>query len=195
MTPMNARSLGCFLLAIWVGTFPLQAWAQKQAGQAGMAAQQPSRPPAAPVPRSDQGHPLAVNLATIGALACVERANQVAMFIDPRVSSQTIVHTPENNPNQRLLMATMVIESEKNGYTLGNVALAPGQANGCGGSYHTVSYVDMPCAKAAEKNFPDLKFNKLNQLEVGIAIVGKNMWIIAMPAGNGCVFEKEEVVR
>jgi hypothetical protein len=151
--------------------------------------------PGAATPGGGPSHPFAVNLATIGALSCVERGNQIAQFLDPERVSQTLVQAPIDNPNRRLIMATMVLQPQPGHYLLNSLALAPGQANGCAASYHAVAWVNLPCAKAEQTQFPNVKFTRLNQSEVGTAIVSRNMWILSMPAGSGCVIEKEEIVQ
>jgi len=89
----------------------------------------------------------------------------------------------------------MVLQPQPGNYTINNIALAPGNANGCGASYHTVAWVNLPCAKAEQNEFPNVKFTRINQFEVSAAVLSKNMWILAMPAGPGCVIEKEEIVQ
>lgn len=144
---------------------------------------------------NNQGHPLAVNLARAGALQCVERANQVARFVDPSTISQTLLQVADNNPNTHLVMATMVVPSDKKTDSLVSVALAPNQANGCGGSYHAISYLDAPCDQATARTFPNIKFNRMNNTSVSVAVINRTMWVLAMSAGKGCVIQKEEVLN
>lgn len=141
-----------------------------------------------------KGHPLAVSLARLGAFACVERANQMANFLDAGQSATVIAPPPEDNPNQRLMMPSLLIPSS-NGVAIASIALAPAQANGCGSGYRVVSFLEMSCRKAIEMNYASLKFSKLQGSEVELAIVGKKMQVIAMPAGTGCVFDKQEIVQ
>lgn len=131
----------------------------------------------------------------MGALACVERSDQVARFLDPGRTSRTLIQTPADNPNRRLLMLTMVGEPQPGSYSLSNIALAPGQANGCGASYRTITWVNLPCEKAQAAEFPTVKFTRIDSLAVSAAVINQNMWIVTMPAGPGCVIEKEETVQ
>ncbi|MBP7566127.1 MAG: hypothetical protein KA795_08970 [Burkholderiaceae bacterium] len=135
-----------------------------------------------------------MNVARIGAFACVERANQIANFLDAGQAAQVIVPAPENNANQRLLISSMVIPAGKT-TAVASVALAPSQANGCGGSYRVLSYSPLPCRQAIEKNHPTLRFAKLDGSDVQLAVASRSLWILAMPAGTGCVFDKEEIVQ
>jgi hypothetical protein len=155
----------------------------------------PSSPASGAVPAIGRSHPLAVNLATLGALSCVERGNQVAMFLDPAQTSESLMQAPPDNPNHRLIMASMVLQPQPGNYTINNIALSPGDANGCGASYHTVAWVNLPCAKAEQTQFPNVKFTRINKFDVTAAVLSKNMWILAMSAGPGCVIEKEEIVQ
>jgi hypothetical protein len=55
--------------------------------------------------------------------------------------------------------------------------------------------VNLPCAKAEQTEFPNVKFTRINQFDVSTAVLSKYMWILAMSAGPGCVIEKEEIVQ
>ena len=188
---MRLHLHGALLALGALGLFTSAAWAQGNASGQGAATATPAPQAAAP---AGQAHPLAVSVARIGAFACVERANQIANFLDASQTSQVIVPAPENGANQRLLISSMVIPSG-NATVIAGVALAPAQANGCGGSYRVLSYSELPCRKAIEKLHPTLKFNKLDRSDVELAVASRTLWIMAMPAGTGCVFNKEEIVQ
>lgn len=139
--------------------------------------------------------PLAENLAKIGAFSCAERANQIANFLTGNKQADLIFQTPKDNPNNRLLMSTMIIPNQNYQNAIGGVSLAPNQVNGCGGSYHLVFYTSKQCSNATAEIFPSVKFQPINKTNIQIGVVGRGYWILGMPAENGCVFIKEQIIE
>lgn len=145
-------------------------------------------------PTSVKVHPLAENLAKIGAFSCAERANQIGNFLTGNIEPDIVLQTPKDNPNNRLLMSTLVVsDNKRNG--ISSISLAPNQANGCGGSYHAINYSNQPCSQTILNNFKDIKFQSINKTDIQIGVVNRALWIIALPAENGCVIVKEEMLE
>ena len=140
-------------------------------------------------------HPLAENLAKIGAFSCAERANQIANFLAGSNPVELVIQTPKDNTNNRLLMSTILIKANKDSYITASIALAPNQANGCGGSYRATFYSPLACNAATKQAYPDAKFQQLGQSNVQISIINRALWIMAMPADKGCTIIKEELVE
>jgi hypothetical protein len=140
-------------------------------------------------------HPLTKTLSDFGATNCTQRANQIANFLSGKTNPDLVVQTPAVNPNSSLLMATMVVPLPEKKYALTSISLAPNQANGCGGSYHSVFYSNKLCAKAFLDNYPNVKFQPINKTNIQIGVVNRGLWIIGMPAEKGCILMKEEVVE
>ncbi len=140
-------------------------------------------------------HPLAKTLSDFGASNCIQRANQIGNFVSGKINPDIIAQTPVANPNNSLLMATLVIPFLKDRYAITSIALAPNQANGCGGSYHSVFYSPKLCAKAFADNYPSVKFQPINKTNIQIGVVNRGLWIIGMPAEKGCILMKEELVE
>jgi len=151
----------------------------------------PVTPPVANV----KTHLLAETLGKIGAFSCAERANQIGNFLTGNIQPELVVQIPKDNPNNRLLMSTLILPTQDNQSVIASVALAPSQANGCGGSYHTVYFANGSCAKNIAEKYQNIKFQPINKSSSSIAIVNRALWIIAMPADKGCVFIKEEIVE
>lgn len=140
-------------------------------------------------------HPLTQNLSSMGALACVDRANQISNFLSTNRQAELIIQTPKDNVNNRLLMASMVIRGGNLPNAYSSVSLAPNQVNGCGGSYRTIFYSPNSCTKAAPANFPGKKFQALGKSNAQIALINRALWVVAMPADKGCIFIKEEMIE
>lgn len=140
-------------------------------------------------------HPLAENLAKMGAFSCAEKANQIGNFLGGDTAPDLIIHTPQDSPNNRLLMSTMIIHDSDKQVVAGSISMAPNQVNGCGASYHAVSFFGKACMSATAEKYPSLKFQSINKTDTQIAVINKSLWILAMPAGNGCIFIKEEILE
>lgn len=150
--------------------------------------------PAIQKPVAPGVHPLAENLAKIGAFSCAERANQIANFLAGNNPVELVIQSPKDSVNNRLLMSTMLIKSNSN-YITASIALAPNQVNGCGGSYRTIFYSPMTCNEATSAGFPNATFQKIGQTETKIAVINRALWVMASPAGKGCIFVKEEIIE
>jgi hypothetical protein len=146
-------------------------------------------------PASIKIHPLANTLSKIGAFSCAERANQLGNFLTGNVEPELIIQIPKNSPNNRLLMSTMILPTPDNNNIFAGVSLAPNQINGCGGSYHTVYFLNGSCSKNISEKYKNINFQSINRTNSTIGIVNKALWIIAIPADKGCVFIKEEILE
>ena len=144
------------------------------------------------IPQQPKVHPLAENLSKIGAFSCAERANQMANFLSATGKSQLVLQTPADKPNQRLLMASLITPTAESNFSIANISLAPNQANGCGGSYQSVSYLFKSCKTAIEA-YP-IKFQKIENTNVSIGLVSRGLWLTAMPADKGCIIIKQELI-
>lgn len=154
-------------------------------------AQQPQQPQSV--------HPFAKGVGDFGGTNCVARANQIATFLSNNTASDYVLQTPKANPNNSLLMASLIIpygDIKDNKHAITSINLAPNQANGCEGSYHSVFYSSKLCAKAFSDNYPSVKFQPINKTNVQIGIINRGLWVVGMPAGDkGCVLIKEELVQ
>ncbi len=137
---------------------------------------------------------LAQNLAKIGAFSCAERANQISNFLSDG-QSEVILQLPKDNPNNRLLMTSLIIKGARDSDILASISLAPNQINGCGGSYRTIFHSPSTCNKASSTLFSKEKFQNIGKSRAQIAVINKSMWIIAMPINAGCLFIKEEIIE
>ena len=138
-----------------------------------------------------------------GALSCASRINQVANFLT--AGSQwfnAVLIAPLADPDQRLVSVSLEIQAQDAPLAYASASFAPNQANGCGGMYETVVYWSQGCDKVASQNFGGLKRIDVKQgapaaRAPSIAILdgGAAMKIFLMPAGQGCVSIKKEVVQ
>ncbi len=128
-----------------------------------------------------------------GVLNCASRINQVTSFLGFTPQAGAVLMTPPNAQDQRLIPLAMEIPTE-GGSAYVSVHLAPNQANGCGAAYDAVVYWPQKCDAVAGKQFATLK--KIGQMKKDITVLdgGLATKVFLMPAGNGCVSIKKEVV-
>lgn len=144
----------------------------------------------------------AVNVITqaavnTGVLTCVSRINQLANFLtDGAQGTGALLFIPPVNQDQRLISVSMEIPAEAAvPVAYASASVAPNQANGCGGMYESVIYWSQSCEAVATRNFGELK--KVGPLAKTITVLDGGIWtkIFLMPAGDGCVSIKKEIVQ
>lgn len=140
-------------------------------------------------------HPFAQQLARVGAFSCAARANQVAGFLSPQMRDTLVTQLSTSNPDRSLLSATLVVPMQGTQVALANIALAPGQANGCGAVYQSIVYQSKSCAAALAADYPAVKTQSLGETAVLIGGIDRNARILAMPADKGCILMKQETVE
>jgi hypothetical protein len=128
-----------------------------------------------------------------GVLNCAARINQVSNFLGYTPQAGAVLMPPLSQPDQRLVPLSMEIATES-GSAYVSATFAPNQANGCGATYDAVVYWPQKCEIVAAKQFAALK--KAGPLHKDITMLdgGVATKVFLMPAGNGCVSIKKEVV-
>ena len=132
-----------------------------------------------------------------GVFTCGSRLDTLANFL--LAGSQgvgTMLFIPPNNQNQRLISVSFEIPATASvPVVYASTSVAPGQANGCGGMYESVIYWRESCQVIANRNFGGLKI--VGPLAKSITVLDGGIYtkIFLMPAGNGCVSIKKEIVQ
>ena len=182
--PMQSMRF-CFRAAVVAVSLALPGVALAQAAPRG-------NPPAtAPAPT----HPLAGQLANLGALNCAGRANQIARFLAGPTAGISYIAAIPDNPDHRLLAPSLVYPVKGHGQTVATIALAPNQANGCGGGYTTINFEPIQCDKMSSSKYSKIKFVLLGETGVRLGEIPGGPSIFLMPAGKGCNVIKGELVR
>jgi hypothetical protein len=154
--------------------------------------------PAAPAnsaPAVPNTHTLAQQFARVGAFGCAARANQIASFLSPQNRDIALMQIPASNPDRSLLSATLVVPLQGTQMALASMALAPNQANGCGGLYQTVVYKSKGCTAALAEDYPAAKVQALGETGILMGGIDRNARVLAMPADKGCILMKQETVE
>ena len=128
-----------------------------------------------------------------GIFACASRINQVTTFLGFNAQAGVTLMVPPGQADQRLLPLAMETITES-GPAYVSATFAPGQANGCGATYDAVTYWPQKCEAVAAKQFALLK--RVGNLKKEIAVLdgGLATKVFLMPAGNGCISIKKEIV-
>jgi len=164
--------------------------AAAQAAPVAVAAAPAPSPPALPnIPLN----PVATAAAQQGVISCAGRIEQVTQYLGYTPQAGVLLMTPQVQPGQQML--PLVIELPTgNASAYVSASFAPNQANGCGATYDAVAWWPLSCEVLARQQFPTLK--NLGKLRKDISVLdgGPTSKVFLMPAGNGCVSVKKEVV-
>jgi hypothetical protein len=166
------KALGGAAALLWVMT---SLWAQE----------------AAPVPT----HALAQQMAKLGAFSCAAKTNQVANFLSPAGSDTALLHVPTGNADRSLISASLFMPMGPKQVAVANITVAPNQANGCGATYQTFFYHAKACKQAMAEIYPNLKTQPVGDSGVDLGGINRNAQVFSVPAGEGCILIKQEVVE
>jgi hypothetical protein len=93
-------------------------------------------------------HRLTAQLNALGAVSCMARAEQIARFLDQSNVGTAAVMPLGPYPNQRQVVANLVIPQADGKDALAIITLAPNQANGCGAAYQLMTTEPGSCSAA-----------------------------------------------
>ncbi len=186
-----AAILACFamLLAAPIHAAP----PAKKAQAAAPAARAPIAQPAQPVQVAQPAlGPIANFAAQNGVRQCLGRIDQVSNFLtNGAVSSGAAVFLPPREVDRGLSSVSMEVLGT-NGLSYVNTAYSP-SATGCDGVYEAVTYWAGTCEQVAA-TFPNFSLSKPLRQHIFTLDGGPNAKIYLMPAGQGCISIKKEVV-
>lgn len=136
--------------------------------------------------------PIANFAAQNGVRQCVGRIDQVSNFLtNGAVSSGAAVFLPPREVDRGLASVSMEVLGT-NGLSYVNTAYSP-SATGCDGVYEAVTYWAGSCEQVAA-TFPNFTLGKPLRQHIFTLDGGPTAKIYLMPAGQGCISIKKEVV-
>ncbi len=150
----------------------------------------------AALPAPEEG-PTALTRAAVqrGVLQCAARIEQVSRFLGFGPQAGALLMAPANPADQRLLSFAMELPAGANGNSLVDMTFAPGQANGCGATYQSISHWTQSCESLATSQFASLRRMRALQKDVTVLDGGPATKVFLMKAGDsGCISIKKEVV-
>jgi hypothetical protein len=199
---LNTSHIGHGLVCAYLAlSLSPAAWAQStpQAAQPGPAqATAPAAamsPAAEPQPAPNRG-PNAITLAAAqrGALSCASRIEQVTNYLGAGTQGGALLMVTPQSPDRQLISLAMELPLPTGASAYGTASFAPGQANGCGATFDSVSYWPSACAAVASQQFAQLKPSRALRKDITVLDGGPAMKVFLMAAGEGCVAIKKEIV-
>ena len=136
-----------------------------------------------------------VNIVTqtavkLGVLSCISRINQVASFLTANVSSGIFIFPPQSEPDRHIFSTSFELLRPDDSTIYASASFFPNQD----AVYDTVEYVNMGPEELEKTVFKDLK--RVSVLKKNIILLdGGKVKVFLMPAGNGAVVIKKEVIR
>jgi hypothetical protein len=148
--------------------------------------------PAAQVPQAKQALGPIANYATEhGIRQCLGRIDQISNFLTNDAASGAAVFLSPQESDRGLVSVSMEVLGS-NGLSYVNTAYAP-TARGCDGVYEAVTYWSGTCEQVAA-TFQGFSRAKPLRQHIQTLDGGPTAKIYLMPAGQGCISIKKEVV-
>ena len=147
-----------------------------------------AKPPAAP-----KINGLAQAAANVGIIDCVGRIQQVSDYLTGQSKSGAYLFLAPVEPNHHLASASLEIQAG-NVSTYASANFSPNGAGSCGGMYETVAYWANACEDVATRVFT--RYPSAGKLSASITMLdgGPALRIFLMPAGQGCLSIKKEMI-
>lgn len=136
---------------------------------------------------------IAGTAAKSGVGKCLGRINQVTNFVTANSQSAAYLFVSPAQPDKSLVSANLEVQAS-NALTFASTSFAPTGSDGCGGMYEAVTYWGENCDIVAAKGFPQLKKAGVVQRHVQILQGAGTMRLFLMPAGQGCISIKKEII-
>ena len=194
---MNVR-LARYLLILLIAVFSTARGAQAEpvAGDSARPAnnQSPQAVQPGAVPQTPEVSRLALAVAQLGVLRCVERADQVAKFVGRGVKEVLIVDRPARGTSADMVSATLLVPMEDGNYSTVEINLFP-TASGCSANYSATLQVPESCTQAEKKYYGDLVFKPLEGTPYRLSLVNDNARALSRKLPTGCLLTKHEVIR
>lgn len=150
--------------------------------------------PAQARPAAPQGNQITQAVAQQGVSKCLGRVNQVTSFLTGNAPSGAMLFVSPANGDRRLASVSMEIQTP-NALTYANTVFAPGQgANECGATYEGVTYWNASCDDVATRVYAAFKPGRPLRQYIAVLDGGPAVKVFLMPAGQGCVSVKKEMV-
>lgn len=162
-----------------------------ETGKPASAAKQAS--PAKPRAAAKSSNPIANEAARKGVINCKKRIEDVTGAFAKSGSAGAFLFTPQQDANGHVFSTSMEIVTPTSiGYVSAN--FSPAGRFGCDASYDAVTYWNVSCAQTAALAFPKIKPAGYIKQAIQILDGGPNLRVFLMPAGQGCVAVKKEVL-
>lgn len=130
-----------------------------------------------------------------GITTCLERINQVTNFLTTgNQQSGATLSIPPQGANEKMISASFEIQTPQV-LSYASADFAPMGENTCGGTYEAVVYWSNSCEQVANQAFTEFKrIGPIKKDIYTLQAASPQLRVFLMPAGNGCVSIKKEIV-
>jgi len=126
----------------------------------------------------------------LGILSCVSRINQVATFLTADNQSGVFIFAPKKQPDKHIFSTSFELIRKDDSVFYASASFFPNQD----AVYDTVEYVEKSCEELEKTVFANLK--RISVIKKSIIVLnGGDLKVFLMPAGNGTVVIKKEVIK
>jgi len=137
-----------------------------------------------------KSHPITQAALKLGVLSCLRRVDEVSKFLTAGSRSGILILPAATDPDQHLLSTSLEIIRPNNTRFYASASFSPN----LDAVYDTVEYVEMSWEKVEKTIFKNLK--REGVLKENIVVLGGGpVKVFLMPAGNGCIVIKKEIVQ
>jgi hypothetical protein len=150
--------------------------------------------PSVPQPGAAKQNPVTQAFGKAGVKRCLGRIEQVTSFLTSGAKSGVTLFSPTGLQDKDSGFLSVSMEIIAGGLTYATAGFHPRQNNDCGGVYETVTYWQNPCDDVVAKNYAQMKPLGAMLDQVQMLQGTGSVKVFLMPAGQGCVAIKKEVI-
>lgn len=134
--------------------------------------------------------------AGLGVLSCAQRIDRLGQYIGANAETGAYFFAPPAQPDQRLVSFSYEVRPEdaRLPAAYASASFAPNQANGCGAIYEAVVYWPQDCGTVANREFAQFRAGRSVQKNLLVLENQTPARVFLMPAGQGCLSIKKEIV-
>jgi len=166
--------------------------AKPKPAQSEPVAAKPANPPSAAPAEPLNG--IAQSFGKAGVSDCLSRVNQVTNFLIGSGPAGAVPFLPPSSVNRRIISTSMEVTQQNGVPTYASATFAPIGGQGCSVSYDAVAYWSNTCNDVATKVFGNMQSAGVLKQGVAILVAGANVRVFLMPAGQGCISIKKELL-
>jgi len=127
-----------------------------------------------------------------GVTSCKDRIEQVTNFLSANTKSAATIFFSNKDQNDNIASISMEITGKGGDFAYSSASFSPNDDN-CSAVYEAVKYWDISCSDVAQKLGVNKDVPKMLQ-NIKILNINNNTKIFLMPAKEGCVSVKKEVI-
>ena len=182
-----------FLVALLTFTLGSEAWS---ADKAAPVESKPAQSAVVAPTTQPVTNKITEAAAKAGVVTCLPRINQITNFVTANAKSGALIFPVPAAIDKKQFSVSLEVENPANGAaSYVTTSFSPAADGSCSGSYESVTYWSNPCDEVATKVFPNFKSSGRPLSQQIKALEGPSSTrVFLMPAANGCIAIKKEIV-